>query len=290
MSFHDDKLMEKWAQEEKLYALPTANEAIPFLFLPKVMTECFLPRRRTKDREIHRAYRNVSITVRTIDGGTLPFGAVARKLLLFFSTRAIQEKSRHILLGMSERELMEHLGIARNHKASLNLRHQVKRLSKLTAEIHYEPLAGKKVEYQGVIFSQIALERDSQQLPLWASEVIFSRDYFEAIGKRANPFNTSQIAGLESAFALDLFLWLAIRLPRASRERQWLGLSELMPQFAFHGTSKYVFSRSMQRALVSVARIWPSTKKAVKWDAKQYRLGIQYTSDLVDLKPQKYGW
>ena len=283
------KLEAKWAAEEKLYALPTANETLPFLFLPKVMTESFLPRKRTVKREMERSYRNVKLTVRTIDGGTLPYGAVARKLLLFFSTRAIQEKYRHVQFGMSERELMEHLGIARNHKASLNLRHQVKRLSKLTCEIHYEPYAGRKVEYQGVVFSQIALEKDEEQLPLWASEVIFSQDYFDAIGKRANPFNTAQIAGLESAFALDLFLWLALRLPRAKRETQWLSTRELMPQFAFGATNKYTFSKSMERALVSVRRVWPSTKKTVKWDAKRFRLGISYTADLVDLKKPSYG-
>lgn len=283
------KLESKWAEEDKLYALPTTNETLPFLFLPKVMTESLLPRTRTKDREINRSYQNVKITVRTIDGGTLPFGAVARKLLLFFSTRAIQEKNRHIFLGMSERELMDNLGIARNHKASLNLRHQVRRLSKLTCEIHYEPRNGRKIEYQGVIFSQIALEKDDKQLPLWASEVVFSHDYFEAIGKRANPFNTAQIAGIESAFALDLFLWLAIRLPRAKRERQWLDVSELMAQFAFGSTNKYTFSKSLQRALKSVRVVFPGAREAVKWDAKRFRLGISYTSDLVDLKQQSYG-
>ena len=285
------RLEAQWEAEEKLYALPATNDTLPFLFLPKIMTESFLPRKRTQDREIHRSYRNVSLTVRTIDGGTLPFGVVARKLLLFFSTRAIQEKNRCITLGMSERELMEHLGIARNHRASRNLRHQVKRLSKLTTEIHYEPRNGRKIEYQGVIFSQIELERDSKQLPLWASQVVFSRDYYDAIGKRANPFNTAQIAGIEGAFALDLFLWLAIRLPNAHRgELQWLSIDELMAQFAFGSTNKYTFSKSMERALVSVRRVFPAIKKTVRWDSKRYRLGISYTGDLVNLKRSGDGW
>ena len=283
-------LEKKWADEEKVFALPPTDETLPLLFLPRVMNESVLPRKRSREKEIVRSYRNTQIKVRTIDNGALPYGVVARKLLLFFSTRAIQEKNRHIRLGMSEREVMEHLGIARNHKASLHLRNQVKRLSKLTVEIDYRPTHGKRIEYQGVLFSQIVLEKEEKQLPLWASEVIFSRDYFDAIGKRANPYNTSQIAGLESAMALDLFLWLAIRLPQASRE--WKSLSfdhHLAPQFCFGSQTKYTFSKSIQRALQSVYAVWPGAKKSVIWDKKAYSLKIRYAGDLVDLKPSK-GW
>ena len=288
-------LEKRWAEEENLLALPETNDTLPFLFLPRVMNESVLPRKRTQQREIHRSYRNVSMRVRTIDHGPLPYGVTARKLLLFFSTRAIQEKDRHIRLGMSEREVMEHLGIARNHKASKLLRNQVKRLSKLTVEIDYRPKNSKRIEYQGVIFSRIVLEREEEQLPLWASEVVFSRDYFDAIGKRANPFNTSQIARLDSAFSVDLFLWLALRLPRATREWQSLEFyRDLAPQFCFTTPgkphNKYVFSKSIKRALENIYRVWPAARQAVKWCDTTYELGIRYTGDLVDLKPAPGGW
>mgnify|MGYP000422940405 FL=1 len=285
-------LEKKWAEEDKLIALPETNETLPLLFLPRVMNESVLPRKRTHDKEILRSYRNTSMRVRTIDNGSLPYGVVARKLLLFFSTRAIQDKNRHIKLGMSEREVMNHLGIARNHKSSLNLRNQVRRLSKLTVEVDYRPKGSRRVEYQGVIFSQIVLERDDKQLPFWASEVIFSRDYYDAIGKRANPYNTSQVAGIDGAFAMDLFLWLAIRLPQASREWKSLHVWDLVSQFHFGKitpNTKYVFSKGIQRALQSIYRVWPAAKESVQWNKKTYRLKIRYTGDLVDLKPLP-GW
>lgn len=292
-----DELEAKWAAEDDLYALPPQNDTLPLLFLPRVMNESVLPRKRTQNREVERIYRNLSMRVRTIDNGPLPYGVVARKLLLFFSTRAIQEQSRSVALGMSERELMDHLGIARNHKASRHLRNQVRRLSKLTVEIDYRPKDGKRIEYQGVVFSQIVLERDEEQLPLWASEVVFSQDYYAAIGKRANPYHTSQIAALESAFALDLFLWLALRLPTASRDYSRLSFEEhLAPQFCFPSSkpsarpyNKYVFSKSISRALQSIYRVWPASREAVKWCGKSYTLKIRYCPDLVSLKEQA-GW
>ncbi len=36
------KLEAQWEAEEKLYALPATNDTLPFLFLPKIMTESFL--------------------------------------------------------------------------------------------------------------------------------------------------------------------------------------------------------------------------------------------------------
>ena len=288
----EKEMITRWQRDDELLALNPPNELLPLLFYPRILTESFLPKKRTYERELVRNYHNVKVSVRTIDGGILPFGVMARKLLIYFTTRATQLKSRTVKLNVTEKDLFDVLGMSRNLKSTKHLRTQIKRLAALTIEIDYKPNKAKRILYRGVVFSRIQLECDDEQLPMFASEIEFAEDFYKHVASRCMPFQTHHLARLNSSLSLDLYLWLAIRLPNIRHgEDVKLSISQLAEQFGRCDSPVNVhnLSRSIQTALERIFSVWGGVDESVSYDRKKMILKLRYSPDLVPLKRQASG-
>ena len=288
LSDYDKRLLEEWERQESEVSLISPNyDRLPHLYLPRLLTSSILPRRRTKDTEVVRENRDLRFVVRTIDGSPLPYGAIARKLLLFFATRSCLERSRRVVVGKSENELLETLGIAKTGSIHRRLRAQIRSLAALSVEIDFKPNEKQQVIYRGVVFSHIWLTRDENQLPMWASEIEFSRDFYDVVCRRYNPYPREQIASLSSAFSLDVFLWLANRLPEITPSKpSFITLHQLYSQFAFSSSSGnlYNFEKCFLKALKSVGSVWKNLDSYAHYCRKSKMIKLESHPELVERK------
>ncbi len=303
LTTREKAMLREWEGEDEVLALDTPASALPLLYLPRILTERMLPPRRSSITEVIREYGNVSIRLSTIDGKQLPFGAMAKKLLIYFCSRATQEKSRTVDMGATEKKLFSILGMSKTAKSKRLLREQIQRLAALTIVIRYEPNKRKKIIYRGVLFSSIQLEMEmpEAQLPLfrnssfYASKIEFANDFYESIiAHKCMPFRRDMIAKLDFAFSLDLFLYLSVRLPNINHGKEVrLRAEHLVAQFAYPDAKFRMseFSRSFEKALERVQSIWAEAKQSVSYDRKSKVLTMRYTKDLVPLKEEAArGW
>lgn len=156
----------------------------------------------------------------------VPYGSLPRLVLIHIMTEAVRSRSRHIVLGHNFTDWMRRMGfrtISYGPRGSATLiREQLDRLLACEWMIRWEntdeqgerEFAVKEIkltnEYTGMDRSGGAFVRD----------IVMTEGFFEHLRQHAVPLNEHAIRQLrDSATALDLYTWLAYRLPRVNAKR-----------------------------------------------------------------------
>ena len=168
----------------------------------------------------------------------VPYGSLPRLVLIHIMTEAVRTRSRHIVLGTSFTDWMRRLGmrtISYGPRGSATLiKEQLDRLLACEWMIRWdnENASGDKefavkevkltTDYSGVNSRHGSFSR----------EILLTEGFFDHLREHAVPLDENAIRQLrDSATALDLYTWLAYRLPRITKARPAL-LS--WPQLATH--------------------------------------------------------
>ena len=168
----------------------------------------------------------------------VPYGSLPRLVLIHIMTEAVRTKSRHIVLGTSFTDWMRRMGfrtVSYGPRGSATLiRQQLDRLLACEWMIRWDnqnargdqEFAVKEVkltsDYAGVNGRQGGFSR----------EIMLTEGFYEHLREHAVPLDEHAIRQLrDSATALDLYTWLAYRLPRLAKTRPAL-IS--WPQLAVH--------------------------------------------------------
>jgi hypothetical protein len=195
-------------------------------FLHAVLCQLGLPRNPTPSKTFERKSGRAHLSLqagRTFNGlkfvdQPLPSGTRPRLVLINLCSEAVRTRDRHVNIGGSVREFLRRLNIDPGGKSMAQFRKQMLALSccRMTlgmmtangpAQVNAEPIEG---------FQAWHTDEDGQQT-LWPGYIRLTEKFFESLMEHAVPLETEAIGRLQnSAFALDVYSWLAHRLWRVN--------------------------------------------------------------------------
>ncbi len=168
----------------------------------------------------------------------VPYGSLPRLVLIHIMTEAVRTRSRHIVLGTSFTDWMRRLGmrtISYGPRGSATLiKEQLDRLLACEWMIRWDndtASGDQEFAVKEVKLTNDYVGKNTRQ-GAFSREILLTEGFFEHLREHAVPLDENAIRQLrDSATALDLYTWLAYRLPRIGKGRPAL-LS--WPQLATH--------------------------------------------------------
>jgi hypothetical protein len=215
-----------------------------------VFAQCFLPLRKLPNGEKFYEVRHGRAAL-VIDAGRLlnpatqrfepmdvPSGSAARIALAHINNHLIRSRSLDealtVPMGESLRDFMDYQGLTVAGTSGKEIARQIHNLA--AARITLGVWSGDRARQ---INTQIAdtidfwLEKDRRQRTLWQPLMRVSQRYAEAIREHCVPHDMRALIGLyENTRAMDIYVWLAYRLPRVPlRHDLFLRYDDLKPIF-----------------------------------------------------------
>jgi len=224
---------------ERVHAV--ASETPTPSFLHSALCAMSLPVRRPPDEHApiirqdgqYTLVINPKPVVETIDGQQrlqslgVPYGSLPRLVLIHIMTEAVRTKSRHVVLGATFTDWMRRMGfrtISYGPRGSATLiRGQLDRLLACEWMIRWEN-AGEEQGEREFGIKEIKLTNEylgvDRKGGTFVREIFMTEAFFDHLRQHAVPLNDNAIRQLrDSATALDLYTWLAYRLPRINPKR-----------------------------------------------------------------------
>lgn len=199
----------------------------------------------------------------------VPYGSLPRLVLIHIMTEAVRTRSRHIVLGSSFTDWMRRMGfrtVSYGPRGSATLiRQQLDRLLACEWMIRWDNQTPQGAQEFAV--KEVKLSNDyagtTGSRGSFSREILLTEGFFEHLREHAVPLDENAIRQLrDSATALDLYTWLAYRLPRISRDRPaLLSWAQVAVHFGNDGNNIRKFRQTIRDA-------WDRQVSAVYPDAK----------------------
>src|SRR5918997_846093 len=209
-----------------------------------------LPHKRTDAPEWVRDGADIRLRIesgKTHDGTVVgvPFGYVARLILLYLQTEAIKTRSREVELGRSMHRWLGAMGLNSGGKGYEAVREQSRRLSLCRLTFYRVAEGSEAVLNGGFVREAILPGRDTgAQLSLWRETVVLDEVFYESLIRHPLPVREAAIRALAGrSMAVDFLIWLSYRLHHLERPtkvpwpafyRQFGGGFALARQFRAH--------------------------------------------------------
>jgi Plasmid encoded RepA protein len=199
----------------------------------------------------------------------VPYGSLPRLVLIHIMTEAVRTKSRHVLLGTSFTDWMRKMGfrtISYGPRGSATLiRQQLDRLLACEWMIRWDTEDAQGTKEFGVREIKLTNEYTGTDGKggSFRREIFLTEGFFEHLRKHAVPLNEHAIRQLrDSATALDLYTWLAYRLPRIGSKRPaTLSWQQLAVHFGNEGTNIRKFRQTVRDAWErQVSAVYPEAR------------------------------
>jgi hypothetical protein len=199
----------------------------------------------------------------------VPYGSLPRLVLIHIMTEAVRTRSRHIVLGTSFTDWMRRMGfrtVSYGPRGSATLiRQQLDRLLACEWMIRWD---NRTVDGdQEFAVKEVKLTNDyagvNGRNGGFSREIMLTEGFFDHLREHAVPLDENAIRQLrDSATALDLYTWLAYRLPRLSKNRPAL-IS--WPQLAVHFGNE---GKNIRKFRQTIRDAWDRHVSAVYPDAR----------------------
>ena len=148
----------------------------------------------------------------------IPFGSIARMILLYLQTEAVKTRSREIELGRSMNQWLTTMGIDNGGKTYKLVREQSKRLSLCRLTFYRETPNATLVTNGSFVRDAIIPTREGDQLPLWREAVRLDEGFYASLIEHPMPVRETAIRQIGShSMAIDVYVWLAHRLHRLTK-------------------------------------------------------------------------
>lgn len=199
----------------------------------------------------------------------VPYGSLPRLVLIHIMTEAVRAKSRHVVLGASFTDWMRRMGfrtISYGPRGSATLiRQQLDRLLACEWMIRWDHEDANGTKEFGIREIKLTNEYVGSDAKGggFRREIFLTEAFFEHLRKHAVPLNEHAIRQLrDSATALDLYTWLAYRLPRISAKRPaTLSWQQLAVHFGNTGTNIRKFRQTVRDAWErQVSAVYPEAR------------------------------
>lgn len=260
----------------EIMGTPDAKE---LAFLHTVLAQCSLPYREPEAgaRDYIRENGRSSLIVTAghmLDPKTgkpklqgIPYGAKPRLLMIHLCTEAVRTKSQHITIADSMSAFMKDLGLSISggkHGSIGRFKEQLNRLAASRMQMILRMGDYASIMNPAPIIQQfdVWFPGDPRQKILWPSEVVLSNEFFETLKAHALPLDTRSIRALQhSARAIDIYTWLAHRLPRVKKQSgERVSWAALQGQFGPDISDIKNFKRHIIAALKQAMAVYPAAK------------------------------
>ena len=199
----------------------------------------------------------------------VPYGSLPRLVLIHIMTEAVRTKSRHIRLGETFTDWMRRMGfrtISYGPRGSATLiREQLDRLLACEWMIRWDHATEQGDHEFGI--KEIKLTNEYTGVDrgnrTFLREILMTEPFFEHLREHAVPLNETAIRQIrDSATALDLYSWLAYRLPRLNPKRPaTLSWQQLAVHFGNDGRHIRKFRQTIRDAWErQVSAVYPEAR------------------------------
>ncbi|MCB8877060.1 replication protein RepA [Acidisoma silvae] len=209
----------------------------------------------------------------------IPFGSLPRLILIHIMTEAVKANSRHVHLGRNFSDWMRRMGfktVSYGPRGSATLiRDQMDRLLSCEWMIRWDNVDKSGEHEFGIREIKLTNEYRGQDGPKsgFQREILMTDGFFHHLKDHAVPLNEVAIRQLrDSATALDLYTWLAYRLPRIGQKRPaTLSWDQLAVHFGNDGKNIRKFRQTIRDAWERhVSAVYPEAK--AEFDTSVIRL------------------
>ena len=229
-------------------------------FLHAVLCQLGLPRNPTTSRTFERTSGRASLSLqagRTFDGmkwvdQPLPSGTRPRLVLINLCSESVRTRSHDVDIGGSVREFLRRLNIDAGGESMAQFRRQMLALSSCHMTLAMTTAKGTtQVDAKPIDAFQAWHTNEDGQHTLWPGYIRLTDKFFESLMEHAVPLQPEAIGQLQnSAFALDVYSWLAHRLCRVNdRKGVTLSWAALKGQFGQEYADTKNFKRKFMGAL-----------------------------------------
>jgi hypothetical protein len=206
----------------------------------------------------------------------VPYGSVARLILLFLQTEALKNNSREVELGGSLRQWLAKIGASIGGSNAKAVRDQAERISRCRLTFHIHGSGRVGLVNQSIVDRALFIDSGSMQKQgrLSLETAKLSEGFFDQLKRHPVPIEEAAIKAISNnPAALDVYLWLAYRLHVLSGDKlvTWKALKG---QFGVSYRHLHHFKPRFVQALELATAVYPDA-----------RLGIQ--EEGVVLKPSK---
>ena len=233
--------------------------------------QCALPHRRLDDdARWEIAGERVRLVVEpglrpTSDDGPMehvgvPYGSVARLILLFLQTEALRKRTREVELGGSLRQWLTKIGASIGGSNARAVRDQAERIGRCRLTFHIQGSGKIGLVNQSIVDRALFIENDSRQGRLSLETAKLSEGFFEQLMKHPVPIEEAAIKAISNnPAALDAYLWLAYRLHVLSGDKliTWKALKS---QFGTGYKELFHFKPRFTQALALATAVYPAAK------------------------------
>lgn len=257
------------SQAEKIQ-VATAQERNAVAFAPRVFSQVSLPHTdpgldlEAWVRRNGAARLIVQSGVRDLgDGGVekvgVPYGSMARLLILFLSDQAVRTRSPEIFLGRNLASFIRALGLARDGRTIRMLKMQLDRLVYATIRFtfhdqeHLEVMSNVSIADDYILWWDHRTEGRAKE---WGSYVKLHQRFFQDILEHGFPIDLDAVRVLrKSPLALDLYCWLAYRI-RGVKSPVRVPWAMLHQQVGSDYTCSADFKKKAKRAMLKISAVW----------------------------------
>ena len=252
-----------------------------------------LPHKKIEDTVWRRSGPSTTLLIasgHTEEGRAIgvPYGSIARLILLYLQTEAIRTGSAEVDLGRSMNAWLSKMNLAIGGKTYNLVAEQAKRISYCRLTFYFDQPGVKMSENGAFVSSRIEMAKISNDQPtLWQEKVRLDDGFLNSLRKHPVPVREEAIRAIGTrSLAIDIYIWLAYRLQALSKPTSisWLSLHtqfgagfKLLRQFK----PTFIEALSMALAVYPEARVstdsegltlFPSPPAILKAEAR--RLGV----------------
>jgi hypothetical protein len=184
-----------------------------------------LPHKRIEQPLWRREGRRTTLLVesgRDRDGNTIgvPYGSIARLILLYLQTEAIRTNSPEVELGRSMNSWMGRMGLRAGGKTYQLVAEQARRISACRLTFFTERNGAESRHNGAFVQDAISLTGlgpaglgDGRQATLWQDRVRLDEGFWRSLRAHPVPVREEAIRAIGTrSLAIDVYIWLAYRL------------------------------------------------------------------------------
>jgi hypothetical protein len=184
-----------------------------------------LPHKRIEDPLWRRQGHRTTLLVesgRTGKGSWIgvPYGSVARLILLYLQTEAIRTGNPEVELGRSMHAWLSRMGISGGGKNYKLVGEQARRISACRLTFLTE-IPGAELRQNGAFVQDaitLTAAADERQRALWQDRVRLDEGFWRSLREHPVPVREESVRAIGArSLALDVYIWLAYRLHALTR-------------------------------------------------------------------------
>jgi hypothetical protein len=194
----------------------------------------------------------------------IPYGSIARMILLYLQTQAVRTRSREVELGASMNAWLGAMDIPAGGKTYQIVREQSRRLSRCRLTF-FRRTDKAEIVTNGAFVRDAILPLDSTaaQLPLWQERVRLDEGFYQSLIDHPLPLREEAVRQISSrSMAIDFYVWLAYRL-HALSEPLAVPWAALKGQFGQSYSAARKFRRDAITNLALALAVYPEARVVI---------------------------